>query len=36
LAYAIIVITSENYRNGRCWQPELIVEDDILPALFEK
>lgn len=27
-----IVITSGNYRNGRFWQPEMIIEDYILPA----
>ena len=30
----VIVITSGNYRNGRFWQPELIVEDYILPAFI--
>jgi len=30
---AVIVITSGNYRNGRYWQPEKMIEDYILPAL---
>jgi CubicO group peptidase (beta-lactamase class C family) len=28
----VVVITSGNYRNGRFWQPELIMEEYILPA----
>ena len=30
-----IVITSGIYRNGRYWQPELIIEEYILPAFVE-
>ena len=30
-----IVITSGNYRNGRFWQPELIIEDYLLPAFVD-
>jgi CubicO group peptidase (beta-lactamase class C family) len=29
----VVVITSANYRNGRVWQPEKIMENYILPAL---
>jgi CubicO group peptidase (beta-lactamase class C family) len=29
----VTVITSGNFRNGRVWQPEKIMEDYILPAL---
>ena len=29
----VIAITSGNYRNGKFWQPEKIVEDYILPAI---
>ena len=29
----VIVITSGNFRNGRVWQPEKIVEQYILPAI---
>lgn len=29
----VVAITSGNFRNGRYWQPEKIVEDYILPAL---
>lgn len=28
----VVVITSGNYRNGRFWQPEKIMEEYILPA----
>ena len=30
-----IVITSGNYRNGRFWQPEMIIEDYILPTFVQ-
>ena len=30
---AVIVVTSGNYRNGRFWQPEMIIEDYVLPAM---
>lgn len=30
-----IVVTSGNYRNGRYWQPELIIESYLLPAFVE-
>ncbi|MEE1943791.1 serine hydrolase [Pedobacter sp. KR3-3] len=30
----VIVITSGNFRNGRVWQPEKIVENYILPAFI--
>ena len=30
----VIVVTSANFRNGRVWQPEKIVEDYILPAFL--
>lgn len=29
----VVVVTSANYRNGRFWQPEKIMEDYILPAV---
>lgn len=29
----VVVITSGNFRNGRVWQPEKIVEQYILPAI---
>lgn len=31
----VVVITSGNYRNGRYWQPQLMMKDYILPALVE-
>ncbi len=31
----VVVITSGNYRNGRFWQPEKIMEEYILPAFLE-
>ncbi|MBK6765398.1 MAG: serine hydrolase [bacterium] len=30
----VICITSGNYRNGKYWQPERIIEDYILPAVI--
>jgi len=30
-----IVITSGNYRNGRYWQPELMIEKYVLPAFVK-
>lgn len=30
-----IVITSGNYRNGRYWQPDLIIESYLLPVFVE-
>ncbi len=30
----VIAVTSGNYRNGRFWQPEKIVENYILPAIL--
>lgn len=30
----VIVITSGNFRNGRVWQPEKVVENYILPAFI--
>lgn len=31
----VIVITSGNYRNGRYWQPEQIIQDYLLPVFTE-
>jgi CubicO group peptidase (beta-lactamase class C family) len=31
----VIVITSGNYRNGRYWQPEVIIEEYLLPVFAE-
>lgn len=31
----VVVVTSGNFRNGRVWQPEKIVENYILPAFVE-
>lgn len=31
----VVVITSGNFRNGRVWQPEKIVEQYILPAFID-
>lgn len=31
----VVVITSGNYRNGRFWQPELIMEKYILPSFVQ-
>lgn len=31
----VVAITSGNFRNGRFWQPEKIIESYILPALLE-
>jgi CubicO group peptidase (beta-lactamase class C family) len=32
----VVVITSGNFRNGRVWQPEKILEQYILPAIVGK